>query len=96
MSEPEYSIRSSDLSWTPTDTGTVIILDLRTSKYLSLNSTGALLWTKLSGGATTQELCGQLSAEYGVPHERAEADVSAFLNSLRQLGFLTQPDQGAA
>jgi hypothetical protein len=80
-------LRRSDLVWRSV-AGETIILDLRSSLYLSLNSTAAFLWDRLDGGATPTELVVALGAEYGIPAERAEEDVHDFLESCRERDLL--------
>lgn len=73
----------ADVSWAPTDDGQVVVLDMRTSRYLSLNTSGSLLWTKLSDGATRQDLVMVLVDRFGLSEASATNDVTAFLQSLR-------------
>ncbi len=51
---------------------------------IRLNGTGVFLFRLLSEGrdVTEEALSSALAAEYGIPPERASADVSAFLSSL--------------
>ena len=80
-------LRRSDLVWRSV-AGETIILDLRSSLYLSLNSTAAFLWDKLDGGATQMELVTALGAEYGITPDRAQEDVVDFLESCRERDLL--------
>ncbi len=57
----------------------VVILDLRTSMYLTLNGSATLLWMALMEGATTVELAQRLVDAFGVDTESATVDVAAFL-----------------
>lgn len=82
------SVRADEISWTPTDDGTVVVLDLRTSRYLSLNNSGAKLWTRLADGATEAELAAVLTDSYGLAADRAQQDVQAFLAALRARDLL--------
>jgi hypothetical protein len=80
-------LRRSELVWRSV-AGETIILDLRSSLYLSLNSTAAFLWDRLDGGASQGELVAALGAEYGIPPERAQEDVVEFLDSCRDRDLL--------
>ena len=60
------------------------------SGMITLNGTAALLWSRLSEGATEEELCAAMLAEYDVSEERAAADVSAFVQSLRAAELLDE------
>lgn len=59
----------------------VVILDLRTSVYWSLNGSAALLWPALVEGASSEELVGRLVQEYGINEDVASDDVRNFLAS---------------
>ncbi|MGI8792291.1 MAG: PqqD family protein [Acidimicrobiales bacterium] len=57
----------------------VIALDLRTSGYIALNATGAVLWQALADGATTNSLVTALTDAFTVDAATAAADVDTFL-----------------
>lgn len=82
------TLRGDDVSWTPTDDGQIVVLDLRTSRYLSLNASGAQLWTLLAEGATEAQLVDGLVARFGLAQDSAGRDVSAFLATLRERDLL--------
>jgi hypothetical protein len=84
------ALRNNDVTWTSTDDGSVVVLDLRTSCYLSLNDSGAMLWRTLADGVTTEDLVGLLAARYLISDAAAEADVSAFLDALRDRDLLDE------
>jgi hypothetical protein len=76
--ERRIRLRDKDLAWRALE-NEVVVLDLRTSMYLSVNQTGALLWTRLVNGATEEELVSVLLDAFDVGQERAHADVAGFL-----------------
>lgn len=92
VTEQVLSIRRNDLSWTPTDTESIVILDLRTSTYLQLNNAGAQLWTRLYDGAVESDLVTGLISAYGVDRATAERDVATFLASLRARDLLSKTE----
>ncbi len=57
---------------------------------MKLNDTGALLFHRLEGGATEDELVSALLDEYDVSRELAQRDVTLFLDSLRKVGALEE------
>lgn len=69
-----------------------VVLDLRTSVYLSVNEAGAFLFGLLEGGATEAELSGELAGRFEIPAEQAEADVRAFLAALGERGLTVSAD----
>lgn len=80
-------LRSSELAWNEVE-GEVVVLDLSSSLYLTVNGTGALLWRRLAEGATEAELVQILVEEAGAPPADAPADVKAFLDVLREKALL--------
>ena len=73
--------------WREAD-GEVIAIDDRLTTYVSTRGTGALLWMRLTGGASPDELAALLVAEFEIEPARAERDVAAFLGQLDEMGFL--------
>lgn len=57
---------------------------------LSLNETGAFLWTVLEKGIDRAGLLAALLEEYEVPREVAEADMDEFLARVDAIGALEQ------
>ena len=67
-----------DIQWREAG-GEVIALDLGGGQYLSVNRSGALLWPMLQAGTSAAALVDRLVTAFGVPPERARADVDAWL-----------------
>ena len=67
--------------------GELIILDLATERYLSVDPVGARIWDLLQAQLPMSEVLDQLVARYGVARERIEADLGAFVASLESLGL---------
>lgn len=82
-----HTIKSEDLSWRAVG-DELVILDLRGMRYLSLNGTGAVLWTALENGASDDELVGLLIDRFERDGPSAERDVDDFLRDCRGLGLL--------
>ena len=57
---------------------------------IRLNESGSVLWNTLAKGASGEELVAALLGEYDVDQATAEADVSAFLETLREAGVLDE------
>lgn len=57
---------------------------------ISLNETGALLYSKLTAGSCEAELIDALTAAYDVSPEEAAGDVAEFLAQMTELGILTE------
>jgi hypothetical protein len=67
----------------------VVILDVPTTTYLNLNKSARALWKRLDRGATPLDLTAELVAVYGIPEDRAAADVRAFLDALQERCLLS-------
>jgi hypothetical protein len=80
-------LRTDDLEWREIDSD-IVILDGRDATYLTLNGSGALLWRRLAGTATRDELVEALLESYEVDHLTAAADTDAFLTALSEQGLL--------
>jgi hypothetical protein len=83
-----YRLRRDGLEWRDVE-GEVVAADLRSSLYLSVNRTGAVLWPALAEGATEEALIGRLVEAYGIDRTDAARDVSAFLQALCTHGLLS-------
>lgn len=62
----------------------------RFNGLITLNESGALLWKRLSEGATAQQLCDVLCETFTVDAATAAADVEAFLETARTAGLLDE------
>ena len=82
-----YRVRDDDVEWRKLG-GEVVILNLRTARYFTVNETGALLWPLLSDGAGADRLAEELVTTFGVERERADRDVGAFLAGLGERGLV--------
>ena len=80
-----FTIRSIAGSWVALPLGEAV-LDFR--GMLTLNESGLILWRKLEGGATREELVETLLAEYDVTPDLAESDVDAFIKRLTDAGCI--------
>ena len=79
--------RRPDVLWREID-GSVVGLDLRSSRYFTLNGTGLLLWKRLAEEAEVDDLVDELVRQHDLEHERARTDVEMFVSSLRDNGLL--------
>jgi len=74
----------------------LILLDLRSQTYLSLNRTGAELWPLMVEGVERQRLVQALQERHDVAAPVAEGDVDALLRQLRDADLLQQTGTSAA
>lgn len=57
---------------------------------IALSESGALIYEKLKGGCTKEDLIAALTSEYEVSQEEALRDTDAFLNQMRELNMLVE------
>lgn len=62
----------------------IVILDVPTATYLTLNSSAVTLWKNLEEGATPADLAADLVATYGITTDKAAKDVQRFLEALQE------------
>jgi Coenzyme PQQ synthesis protein D (PqqD) len=62
----------------------IVILDIPTGTYLTLNSSAVGLWKLLEDGASPAELAAELVATYGINEARAVEDVQRFLAAVQE------------
>lgn len=67
----------------------MVLLDLDSGIYYSLNPLGALIWSHLERGATPAAIIAAITAEYDVQPDVAAADLQAFLAELRARNLVT-------
>lgn len=66
----------------------VVILDVPTATYLTLNSSAVTLWDLLAEVATPAELVAKLVATYDITGDKAARDVQHFLGALQERGLI--------
>ena len=69
--------------------GETVILDGASGQYFALNPVGTSVWQHLQSPCTIADLCGKLRAEYDVPMDQCETDVSALIEQLAAQGLVT-------
>lgn len=63
---------------------------LTTKGLIAMSESGSLLYQKLQGDCTREDLIAALTAEYDVSEAAAGEDVDAFLDQMRQLNMLVE------
>jgi hypothetical protein len=85
--DPPLKLAAGTVEWR-TYGNEVVLLDLRTSTYLSTNPAASVLWRLLADGTSRASLVDALVETYAVPREQAVADVDAFLAECRRRDLL--------
>lgn len=84
-----FCLRAGAASWRDVEQE-LVVLDLGSGVYFTLNGSARTLWLALDTGSTVGGLCELLTEGYGIERERASADVAAFLIDLENRGFIEQ------
>jgi hypothetical protein len=66
----------------------IVVLDMRSSKYLTVTGAGIRLFELLADERTSEELVAVILEEYEVSPAVAECDVAAFLAEMRAAGLI--------
>lgn len=82
-------LRANDITWREID-GDLVILDLRSSTYLTTNASGAVLMKELTEERTDDELVQALVGAYEISETQAASDVTSFVRALRDGGLLEE------
>jgi hypothetical protein len=69
---------------TELEEGEVVLLQLQSKTYYSLNLTGARIWQGVKQGVTLQEISRRLQAEFEVNEEQANRSVLDLVTELSQ------------
>jgi hypothetical protein len=80
-------LRMDDITWREID-GDLVILDLRSSTYLTANASGTVLMRQLTEERTLPQLVRALVDTFGIPERRAQQDVQVFVDELGEHGLL--------
>ncbi|WP_051247755.1 PqqD family protein [Nocardioides halotolerans] len=80
-------LRVDDITWREID-GDLVILDLRTSTYLTANASGTVLMRELTEERTLQQLVQALADAFDLPETRAQQDAQRFVGELDAHGLL--------
>ena len=82
-------LRVDDITWREID-GDLVILDLRSSTYLTANASGTTLMRQLTEERTLQQLIQTLVDAFDISERRAQQDAQAFVDELDEHGLLAR------
>ena len=82
--------RNSRIESAPFETES-ILFHPETKQFMKLNGTTALIWNRLEGGATIDEVVATVCRHFrGVSEEQAREDAGAALDEMSKLGLVTK------
>ena len=67
--------------------GELVVLDMVTERYLTINPVGARIWELLVQGRDLDAVADALVSHYRVDRSQVEHDVNAFVGRLEALGL---------
>lgn len=82
-----YRIRRTGVSWRELD-GQIVVLDLESSRYVTVSGAGAVIWERLVPGATLDEIVAELVDVFDIDDATARSDSKLFLDDLRVRNIL--------
>ncbi len=85
--EQRIALKIDDLTWREVQ-DELLVLDMATTTYLTLNGSAKVLWECLVDGATLTEMAGALVDRYGIDTGRARVDAEEFLQVLEERSFV--------
>ena len=83
-------MRRSDTAMARRVDDDLVILDIPSGKYFELNDVGALLWERLDGTQSVEDLIDVVLAEYDVDRETASKDVEDLLGEMIRSGLVVK------
>ena len=67
----------------------LVILDVRGGLVLASNTIGARIWELIERQVDCRDIAAQLARDFGVPVDRTERDVRAFVTALEARGLVS-------
>lgn len=80
-------LRADNVVWREVE-DELLVLELTTTTYLTLNGSAKLLWLMLADGSTADEMTGVLIDLYGIPVAQARSDAESFVSELAERDLL--------
>jgi hypothetical protein len=73
--------------------GEVVLFDLASGNYYSLNELGARIWELLDGKRALMDVADQLTSEYDAPAEEIARDLRALVEDMLRNGLLVEVEK---
>lgn len=90
---PTSFTQDPDVVMVPTDDDAFLLVDGAGTKMITLNALGGLIWEHLDRSRTAAEIVALCAERFpSVPYDTLDADVTAFLEQVRELGLLSTGD----
>lgn len=70
--------------------GELVVLNLETGLYFGLDEVGVVIWERLTDGDTLEGATAAVVERYDVDRERAETDIVALVEKLREASLVEE------
>ena len=87
MPHPKYTAKP-DVVTTEIEDTELVLLDLKTRRYYTLNETGMFIWHRVEKGVDTSEIANEFAAAWHLPAEEAHDVVLKLLAELETEGLV--------
>lgn len=67
----------------------LVLMSVRRGRYVSLNSMGKEIWSRISQPRSLGDLCAELAQFYDAPAGLIEADVREFIEGMMDTGMVS-------
>ena len=68
----------------------IVIVSLDKGHFFSLKDTGLVIWQKIDGSRSRDDILSELKAEFDVETDVLTQDLDAFLSEVSAVGFVKQ------
>ena len=69
-----------------------VLMDIHGGLMFSLNPIGSLIWQQLADGNSAVQIAEHLACKFGIPRDRALADVNEFIGQLEAQHLLRESE----
>ena len=73
--------------------GELVILNIETSEYFTLNKVGTVIWNYLNTQRTFSQIVDYLISEYNISKQQCEGEVQDFLNEMVTNGIIVHTNE---
>jgi hypothetical protein len=93
MLTPQSKVKPNpDVVSTELASGEMVLLNLGSGDYYTVNETGSVIWKLIGGGLSLGEVSGELETRYQVTSEGAWRSVLNLVNELETAKLVLPPD----
>lgn len=87
ISNEKTFVPSDNIAWREVNQE-IIILNMKSGEYFTLNDVGQKVWLFIINGSCVADIKKNLISEFDVSEEHAESDIESFIQGLIEEGVL--------